>query len=201
MCFSAGASFGASAVLGLIGIVAIKKAKTTPQRLFALIPLFFSFQQLSEGMLWISLKDQGFTAWRSASAYLFLFFAKVAWPVWIPLTIWLLEKDPKRKKVLSILLGTGILVSAFLLCSLLIFDLQVISTHHHLHYRFDFPDGIRGITWIFSIFYLVVTVAPAFISGIERMKWLGLSFIVSYLVSQIFFGGFVVSTWCYFAAI
>ena len=54
MCFSATASFGASAVLGVIGVAAVAKAKTKPQRLFASIPLVFAVQQLSEGFLWLS---------------------------------------------------------------------------------------------------------------------------------------------------
>ena len=57
MCFSATASFGASAVLGAIGIIAVAKAKTKPQRLFATIPLIFAVQQLTEGLLWLSLKN------------------------------------------------------------------------------------------------------------------------------------------------
>jgi hypothetical protein len=55
MCFSAGASFGASAVLGAIGIVTLTKAKTTDQIPFASIPLLFAVQQAVEGTLWIGL--------------------------------------------------------------------------------------------------------------------------------------------------
>ena len=54
MFFSAGASFGASAVLGLIGSAAIAKARMIPQGLFAGIPLIFCVQPLAEGMLPLS---------------------------------------------------------------------------------------------------------------------------------------------------
>ena len=54
MCFSAGASFGAAAVLSIVGAVAVIKAKTIPQGLFAAIPFIFSIQQVAEGMLWLS---------------------------------------------------------------------------------------------------------------------------------------------------
>ncbi|MGZ5219533.1 MAG: hypothetical protein ACXWC7_05630, partial [Chitinophagaceae bacterium] len=73
MCFSAGASFGASALLGVIGAVTITKAKTIPQRLFATIPLVFAVQQLSEGMLWLSLKNPALEAGQSFFTYAFLF--------------------------------------------------------------------------------------------------------------------------------
>ena len=57
MCFSSNASFGASAVLAVVGVVAIAKAKNTPGRLFAAIPIIFSIQQFAEGMLWLSMKE------------------------------------------------------------------------------------------------------------------------------------------------
>jgi len=57
MCFWAGASFGASVVLSIIGTAAIMKARTIPQGLFAGIPVLFSIQQLAEGMLWLSSKN------------------------------------------------------------------------------------------------------------------------------------------------
>ncbi|MBK5270573.1 MAG: hypothetical protein JJE22_06125 [Bacteroidia bacterium] len=33
------------------------------------------------------------------------------------------------------------------------------------------------------------------------MKWLGIVFIASYLFAVIFYPGFVISVWCFFAAI
>ncbi|HKB44680.1 MAG TPA: hypothetical protein VKC90_09825, partial [Chitinophagaceae bacterium] len=38
-------------------------------------------------------------------------------------------------------------------------------------------------------------------SGRKKMKWLGIVFIASYVFSLIFFSGFLVSVWCYFAAL
>ena len=103
MCFSAGASFGASAILSVIGTAAIMKARTIPQGLFAGIPIIFSIQQLAEGMLWLSLKDPGLATWQPFFTYTFLIFAILFWPVWVPFTIYKLETDTKRRKALRIL--------------------------------------------------------------------------------------------------
>jgi len=77
MCFSANASFAASAVTGVIGIIAITKTRTTPQLLFATIPLLFSVQQLSEGVVWLSLKHISLAPWRPLFLYVFLVFATI----------------------------------------------------------------------------------------------------------------------------
>ena len=201
MCFSAGASFGASALLGAIGAVAIVKARTTPQRLFATIPFVFAVQQLAEGMLWLSLKNESLTTWQSFFTYIFLAFAMMVWPVWIPFTLRLLEKDVKRKKIMNLLLSVGTIVSIGVGCVLLIFGVQVVPSHHHLHYNVDFPPQTKDLVIPFTLLYFIATIITPFISGIKRMKWLGFVFLISYLFAIIFYNGFVVSVWCYFAAI
>lgn len=201
MCFSAGASFGASALLAGAGVVAIAKVKTFPQRLFALIPFMFSVQQFSEGMLWLSLKNQGLATGQSFFMYVFLLFAMVIWPVWIPFTIRLPEQDAKRKKIMNILLGIGIFVSAGSGSILLLYPVEVVSVHHHIHYRLVLPPAIKNIVWIFNVLYFLATTITPFVSGIKRMKWLGIVSVISFLVAIILYAGFVVSVWCYFAAI
>lgn len=81
MCFSAEASFGASVIIVSIGVVAVKKSTTVPQRIFALIPFIFGVQQFTEGILWRSLDHPGLSRWTNMSTYTFLFFAQVVWPI------------------------------------------------------------------------------------------------------------------------
>ena len=97
MCFSTSASFGAGVVLAVIAIAAIKKAKSGPETFFAGIPLMFSFQQITEGFVWVSLSNPGYSSLQQVSTYTFLFIAQVVWPLWVPLSIYLLEKNEKRK--------------------------------------------------------------------------------------------------------
>jgi hypothetical protein len=201
MCFSAGASFGASALLGGMGIVAIVKATSTRQRLFAAIPLIFSVQQLSEGMLWLSLKTPALIAWQPFFIYAFLVCAMAIWPLWIPFTIRLLEKEERRKKVLNVLVGVGAAVTVAVVCILFLFPVEVIPAHHHIHYKFDFPLVSEKLAWIFTILYITATIVAPFMSGYKRMKWLGVAFLASYIFTMLFYDGFVVSVWCYCAAV
>ncbi|HLG38857.1 MAG TPA: DUF6629 family protein [Chitinophagaceae bacterium] len=201
MCFSAGASFGASAVLSIIGTAAIMKARTIPQGLFAGIPIIFSVQQLSEGMLWLSLKDPQYAAWQSFFTYAFLVFALMIWPVWIPFTIRKLERDTKRKKILGLFLFTGVLVSAAAGCAMLLYPAIVVHTDHHLHYSIGIPPATKEIVKLFTLFYLATTIITTFISSTKRMNRLGIGFLLSYSVTVIFYSGSIVSVWCYFAAL
>ena len=98
MCFSASASFGAGIVLSAIGIASIKKSETKPQLFFASIPLFFAVQQITEGFLWLALSKPDYALLRWPATYIFLFFAQVVWPFWVPFAILMLEKEQKQKK-------------------------------------------------------------------------------------------------------
>src|SRR5258706_5283498 len=201
MCFSAGASFGASAVLSIIGTAAIMKARTIPQGLFACIPIIFSIQQLAEGMLWLSLKDPRLAALQPFFTYTFLVFALVVWPVWIPLTIRMLEKDAKRKKTLGLLLFAGLVVAVGSACAIVFYPAVVVPLEHNLRYNIDLPAGAAGLIKVFTLLYFATTIISTFISSARRMNWLGIVFFLSYSVTLILYSGSVVSVWCYFAAL
>ena len=214
MCFSATASFGASAVLGVVGIAAVTKAKTRPQRIFGSIPLIFAVQQLSEGLLWLSLKNDGLAASQSLLTYVFLFFAMAVWPFWIPFSVWLMEKDQKRKKIMKGFVATGAIVTLGVGVILSIYPVKVVTPfcfscpisdtgvlRHHLHYEFAIPQLVKNLIMAFTVLYIAATIITPFLSSIKKMKWLGIVFLLSYLFAVIFYNGFVISVWCFFAAI
>jgi hypothetical protein len=214
MCFSATASFGASAVLGTVGVISMAKAKTNPRRTFAAIPLLFAVQQFTEGMLWLSLKNADLASWQSSLTYIFLVFAMAVWPFWIPFSIWLLEKDTKRKKIIKGFVWIGAIVAIGVFAVLFSYPVEVVtpfcfscpspagsSVYQHLHYEFAIPSLVKKLIVAFSVLYIAATIITPFLSGIKKMKWLGVVFLVSYLFAIIFYNGFVISVWCFFAAI
>ncbi len=214
MCFSATASFGASAVLGTVGIIAVTKAKSNSQRTFASIPLLFGLQQFSEGLLWLSLKNADMASWQSSLTYIFLMFAMAVWPFWIPFTIWKLEKNLKRKKMIQKFVWIGAAVAIGVSFILFRFPVQVVTPfcfncpgspsltpRDHLHYEFAIPQLIKNLIVAFSVLYIAATIITPFLSGIKKMKWLGVVFLASYLFAIGFYRGFVISVWCFFAAL
>jgi hypothetical protein len=202
MCFSATASFGASAVLGAVGIIAVTKARSKPQKAFATIPLIFAVQQVTEGLLWLSLSNNDIAAWQSFLTYIYLVFAMAVWPLWVPLTIRLLEKDSRSKKIMNVLVGIGTFVAVCVVLVLSLYPVQVMtpeclscpfsstpSLNQHLHYRFTFPPVPKGLIGAFTVLYILATIITPFISGIKKMKWLGFVFLVTYLFAVILYNG------------
>ena len=200
MCFSLEASFISGTVLAVVGVAAIKRTHTIPQAIFAGSPLLFSFQQFSEGFVWLSITNTEYSSWLKPSATIFLTIAEVIWPIWISLSILLLEKEKINKIILSIFFGIGVIVSTYLGIHLLTNTILVEQTNYHINYNFGVPDSI---VHFFSILYFLSAVMPLFFSSINIKKTIpiGLLILLSYLVSKIYYENYVLSIWCFFAAL
>lgn len=198
MCFSAGASFTASTILLGIGVASLYKAQSAPQKVLACIPLFFAIQQFIEGVLWLSLMHTINPQWQQPAMYAFLVFALVIWPMFVPFSMLLLEKEAMRKKILLPLSGAGVLLSIYLLYCLISYPANVTASHHHILYDFDFPYAHK---WYSGLIYFIPTVIAPFVSSIKRIRLIAVAIVLSYLASRIFYGEYVISIWCYFAAI
>lgn len=198
MCFSANASFGAGIVLSTIGVAAIRKVQHKSQIPFAVIPLIFAVQQITEGFLWLSLPDPAKSATSHALTIIFLFFAQVVWPLYVPLSILLLEKKGTRKNIQKILAGLGAVVSLYLGYCLLTYSVQARITGHHVSYIRNYPPVLQNIV---AVFYIISIIAPSFFSHIKRMWMLGVTIIISAAITELFYENYFVSVWCFFASL
>jgi hypothetical protein len=197
MCFSAGASFGASAILGTLGIVTLTKAKAPLQVPFAAIPLLFGVQQAAEGALWIGL-SVGNEPWQHFPLYTFLIFAQLVWPVWIPFSVLRLEHDRTCRTIIKVILGMGSCVSLYLMYCMIFYDVKAEIHSKHILYSLSFP---AALSLIISVFYFIPTVAPLFISSIKGIQLLGLTVLTSFVFSKVYFTEHLISVWCFFAGI
>lgn len=198
MCFSATASFAAGVVLSAAGVATQRKVRKPSQRLFAAIPLLFGFQQFTEGMLWVTLRSSGYDWLQNAATYIFLMTALVILPVMIPVSMWFMEEVKNRKRILAILMVTGGILSLFYAFCLISYNVTPRINGFHIQYIDEFPQTLE---WIASLFYPAATVAPFFASSVRRMWLLGILIAVAWLVTGIFFKGYLISVWCFFAAL
>lgn len=198
MCFSASASFGAAVVLSAVGAASIKKAATPSQIPFASIPLLFAMQQFAEGFLWLSLTNPAFADLKEVCTYSFLFFAQVAWPLWVPFAILKLEPPDRRRTIERVFVGIGAVVSLYLAYCLALYNVDASIDGHHISYKQDYP---RWLGPYGSVFYFIATIAPPFFSRIRRMWLLGAAVLVSYVITFILYTDYVISVWCFFASV
>jgi hypothetical protein len=198
MCFSAGASFGAAAVLGTTGIVSMTKTKSPSQLMFASMPFLFGVQQLCEGFEWLSFTNPDYEYLRSPMMFAFLTFAQIVWPSWVPISIWMMEPDKKRKKMMGVVALVGLVSSAILLYRMLAFPPVSDVEGHHVRYDFNSPGWI---IYSSSIGYFISTLLAPLSSTLKYMKALGLIMFTALVVTEIFYEEYLVSVWCFFAAL
>ncbi len=198
MCFSATASFGSGIVLTAIGTVTLAGTKSRAERPFAAIPLLFGIQQVAEGFTWLTLMHPEYMAYQQAAIHSFLFFAHVLWPVWIPFSVVCLEKDPIRRMMFSIMLAMAVLLSASEVYCMIVYPAMALVNEHHIDYTVAFPRWYAIVT---EILYFIVTLLPCYISTVKRMWIFGYCLTITLVLSAIFYKLYVVSVWCFFAAI
>lgn len=193
MCFSAGASFVASAVLVTTGIVCIKKTKRRSDRFFVAIPLLFALQQFIEGLQWLVVRPSSCSIFLG---YSFLFFAFLVWPIFFPVAIYTMETNPWNKQILKWFVIVGVLGSIYMLIGLIILPLTITINMRSIVYNI-------GISYPYlSLFmYVFIVFGSAALSSHKFVRLFGLVLFVSAFISAYSFQITFTSVWCFFAAI
>jgi uncharacterized membrane protein len=198
MCFSAGASFAGAAVISAIGIASVREVHKPSHKLFATIPLFFAFQQVAEGVVWLSLNGGADDSLQKAGAYIFLFMALVIWPMMIPMAVLKMEEDKKKRKLMRTIFTAGLILSIYYAVCLVNLNVYPRINQFHIQYINNFPRIPGHIA--FGI-YGFVTISPLFISSVRRVSAFGILIIISFVITGILYKEYLTSVWCFFAAL
>jgi len=166
--------------------------------MFAFIPIIFSIQQFTEGIVWLSLDDPVYKEWQSITTLFFVFVAQVLWPIWVPLSIYLFEENNSRKKWIMRFVILGVLLGLFHGYNLIMYNVSALITPKHIHYDFTLQANYPVLI---AVSYFLCTVTPPFISSGKRMTTLGFLNLFSALVAIIFFQDNIISVWCFFSAL
>jgi hypothetical protein len=197
MCFSAAASFSVAAATAAAGVFALRGAAGRRDVLLAAVPLLFAAQQAIEGVLWLRLTDGGrHDATDAALAAVFLFVAKVVWPVYPALALLPIETDPLRRLVLTALGTLGVALSVHLLLVLDSAPVTVTIAGHSIVYAASTPV----LSWQ-TIPYLACTCLPLLVSSHRFVRLFGAVVLAGFAVSAAAYAWAYISVWCFFAAV
>jgi len=194
MCFSATASFTASAVLGAIGTASLIKTKDRKLWPLAIVPVIFAIQQFIEGLLWLSLN--GHPEFTLPLTHLFLFFALLFWPVYFPIVAFLLEPNKIRKIILSVFCAGGAAVGVLFYISFWLHPASAQVVNQCLYYPTPVTFPI-----LLGYLYVLVTVGSGAVSSRPIFKIFSLLILISSLITWIVYSFNFISVWCFFAAI
>src|SRR5579872_5760988 len=152
MCFSAESSFGASIVIGAIGVATLRHVREPRALLFASVPLMFALHQFSEGVVWLGLDGRIGKIALDHAAFLFTIYAQGLLPLLMPAAVALMEPPGWRRRAIIGLTCIGAVVCAWDITGLVFYPSQVFVEHHSIAYR----NAWTGNFWI-SLLYIFAT--------------------------------------------
>ncbi|MFZ3004400.1 MAG: DUF6629 family protein [Undibacterium umbellatum] len=193
--FSATAIFSAGAVLLGLGTLTLRAPRTRVELLFAAIPMLFAIQQISEGIIWLTFRYESLQI-NIAMTYVFSFFSHVLWPIYVPMTVLLMESSVWRRRVLLVLVAAGVAVGAYLLYFLLVFP--VVSRPSNQHIEYVSPHFFATAT---MMLYLLSTTVSPILSMHRMVRVFGVVAFLSFGASYYFYAIWFISVWCFFAAL
>ena len=161
MCFSATGSFAVATVIAGIGAVAIKQEKPPSHRMLAVVPLIFAAQQVAEGVVWVTLAEPTHARLHAMAVALFLGIALVGWPVWVPISLFLAERNPRRRRALAVLSWIGVVVGVYAAVLLV----RGRPTAHVAGHSLAYSYRDRGPALVLALYvpgYVLPTVVPFF---------------------------------------
>lgn len=195
MCFSAAASFLTAGLTGTIGAVALAQTTERRQWPLATIPMLFALQQAAEGLLWLTLPVAPDSSPANLLVTLYLLFAEVFWPVYVPLAVLILEQDKKRRHLMLACLAAGIVAGGHLLWQLATKSPSAVIFDGHIVYLLD-----NSHSELAFIAYIVATGLAPMMSSRRAIALFGFSVLAGSVVAYNLYWQSFLSVWCFFAA-
>lgn len=195
MCFSAPASFIAGAALSAVGVATIRMTSRKADLAFAMIPLLFGVQQLTEGMIWLSFRNESPLP-NATLTFVYSLFSHVLWPIFIPFAVGLLESVPLRKKAVAACQIAGTAVGLYLLYIIIQFPVTSRVLENHIAY-----DSPHFYIVPVMLLYLTATCASSLFSSSRVVQVFGALSLATFIAAYAIHAATFFSVWCFFAAI
>lgn len=195
MCFSAGASFVASGLIGLIGVATLRHVREPRALLFAAVPMLFAMHQFTEGLVWLGLDGEIGPVALDHATFLFMFYAQGILPFLMPVAVLLMEPPGRRRKAIMALTFLGAFVCAWMIYGLIFFESTCFVEQHSIAYR----NPLTGNFWV-SLLYIVATCGALVLSSHRVVGWYGVLNIIGLTIAQIVKEFAFASVWCFYAA-
>ncbi len=194
MCFSPEADLAAGVLVSVVGIDAIKRARTPEELPLAALPLLLGAHQLIEAFVWWGLEGKVPASLGDTAIWLYLAIAFLL-PLWVPLAVRGVEPSPGRRPIITVLVGVGLVASLVLLGTIVWGPVDAAVVGHHIAYAVDIPGGAIGVL------YVVATCGALLLSSDRWIRSFGLANVVAVVVLVWLTVGGLTSLWCVWAAV
>lgn len=196
MCYSATASFVGAAIIAPAGVASLAMVRDKREIPFAALPLLFAGHQALEGWTWLELDGASDAVLSGWGVHLWVLYAWALLPAYVPWAVWLVERDPRRRRWMVPLMGVGGLLAAFMAVQALQPEIEVSVVGQNLDYHLALPFSAL---WLALPYVLATCVTPVLSSS----RWIlgfGVANFVAMSAAALIQSKDYSSMWCTFAA-
>ncbi|MEZ5997834.1 MAG: DUF6629 family protein [Hyphomonas sp.] len=210
MCFSATASFTVAAACAGAGLFAVQRCPSRDLMPLALMPLGFAVQQAVEGMVWLRIGNSAARTDVGLWPALFVLFATVVWPAYVPFAARAAETGPLRRRAQTVLLLTGTAIAVLYLSKLLTAETSARIAGHAIFYSQQALSSLPVVSWMHSwkmgtlhlmlVPYFAAAVGSLALSSLPPVRWFAAFVAAALTIVFIADRTTLISVWCFFAA-
>lgn len=214
MCFSASASFTASAVLMPLGLYShhlADRAERPGYKPLALVPFFFGVQQFIEGLEWTGIDQGNVEPLTSLAGLGFLFFAYCFWMIWIPWSAWSISRSTDSKALQHRLKWVAIVATVLGIAFYLpvLFNPPALQPAVHSNGRLLYDvSNLQSILHNFvntepvgELVYWGFIVLPLLAVSDRAVKLFGILIFISIFLTWLTYSATFNSVWCFYCAV
>jgi hypothetical protein len=197
VCFSPQADVVGGVVITAIGIDAYRNLHgRSDHYLLATLPLLLGAHQLIEAFVWWGLEGHVPHSVGRLAVWLYLLIAFVVLPVFVPLSVLVLEPTRHRKWRMLPFVGLGAIVSAVLLAAMVSGPVEATAQPYHIAYSIRLSNG-----GFIVVLYVIAICGALLFSGYRHVLIFGIANLVAVaIIARLTINGFA-SVWCGYAAL
>jgi hypothetical protein len=197
MCFSPQADLVGGAVIGAIGLDALRHVQRRRDMLaLAALPLVLGVHQLIESIVWWGLKGDVPHRLGSVALWAYLLIAFVLLPILVPVAVLWSEPTKRRQLLMAPFVAIGVVVAGLLLTAMLRGPVTVQLRPYHLSYGIQLKDSLPVIA-----LYVTAVCGALLCSGHRHVVMFGAVNLVAIgVIAWLTVDGFA-SVWCGWAAV
>ncbi|MCU1390548.1 MAG: hypothetical protein JWL72_3886 [Ilumatobacteraceae bacterium] len=197
MCFSATADIVGGVGIAAIGVDVLRHVNGRRDHVaLAALPLLLGLHQIDEAFVWWGLQGHVDATVGHVATWIYLVFAFVVLPVYLPAAVWLLEPKGLCRRAMAAFAALGAVVSALLLVGIVRGPTTAELSSHHLNYVTNLHAGR-----VIVVAYVLATCGSLLFSGFRNIALFGIVNLVAVAVlAELTIDGFA-SLWCGWAAI
>lgn len=188
-------NFTLSGAIMFVGILTLRKVSTPNEVLFALLPLLFGLHQFTEGFVWLGEGDIIERRALNLAAGIFIYYAQGLLPFLVPFSLWLIEKNGWRRKLIGILSALGFFLSVYVMYGLATLPSNVMVINNTLYYY----NPWTAHTWV-AIIYVLTTCGSLMLSGSISIALFGVLNLIGLTLIYLWRPYGFTSLWCLYAA-